>query len=303
MSIDSSVPATQLPIETLNDGYLDALLKGDASAAGRVVDLALASGIAPAKVYLKVLMLAQERIGTLWQNGKVTISQEHIATQITLHEMSRLRQLLKPKSPLGLRAAIATISPDPHFIAGRVVSDFLYMDGWEVDFLGSDLPLEDLLQFVRGRKVDLVGLSVTLETHLPALSRAITALRAAPSPPKIMIGGRAVLYANPEALAACSADAIATDAKEAVEQARRLCGLLGSPTSLAQYLKGLGARILETRKNRKMSQQVLAETSGLDRAYISSVENGKQNLTIGAIFKLAAAMELPIEDLLVGSRG
>jgi transcriptional regulator with XRE-family HTH domain len=50
-----------------------------------------------------------------------------------------------------------------------------------------------------------------------------------------------------------------------------------------------------------MSQQDLADGSGLDRAYISSVENGKQNVTIGAVFKLSDALDIALEDLLVGT--
>ena len=50
-----------------------------------------------------------------------------------------------------------------------------------------------------------------------------------------------------------------------------------------------------------MSQQDLAQAADLDRAYLSSVEHGKQNISIGAISKLAKALNLTIEELLIGS--
>ena len=47
-----------------------------------------------------------------------------------------------------------------------------------------------------------------------------------------------------------------------------------------------------------MTQQDLADAAGLDRTYISLVEHGRQNLTIGAVLKIAQALDVPIGDLL-----
>ena len=47
-----------------------------------------------------------------------------------------------------------------------------------------------------------------------------------------------------------------------------------------------------------MTQQELANASGLDRTYISLVEHGKQNLSIGAVLKIANALDAPLSDLL-----
>jgi transcriptional regulator with XRE-family HTH domain len=45
-------------------------------------------------------------------------------------------------------------------------------------------------------------------------------------------------------------------------------------------------------------QQQLALAAGLDRAYLSGVENGKQNLSLSALYKLARALDVPTQDLL-----
>ena len=42
----------------------------------------------------------------------------------------------------------------------------------------------------------------------------------------------------------------------------------------------MGLKIKEARTSRRMTQQALADESGLDRTYISLVEHGKQNLSI-----------------------
>ena len=46
------------------------------------------------------------------------------------------------------------------------------------------------------------------------------------------------------------------------------------------------------------SQQDLAEASGLDRTYVSALENGRQNLTIGALVRIAMALGVPAGELL-----
>jgi len=48
----------------------------------------------------------------------------------------------------------------------------------------------------------------------------------------------------------------------------------------------------------QMTQKELADRSELDRTYISMVENGKQNLTLGAMVKISIALEVPLASLL-----
>ena len=48
----------------------------------------------------------------------------------------------------------------------------------------------------------------------------------------------------------------------------------------------------------RMTQRELGTVSGLDRTYISAVEQGKQNLTVGALLKIAQALRMPMGELL-----
>lgn len=53
-----------------------------------------------------------------------------------------------------------------------------------------------------------------------------------------------------------------------------------------------GKIILKYRNEKKISQEMLATLSGLDRTYISLLERGKRNPTLKTIFKLAEALEV-----------
>lgn len=61
-------------------------------------------------------------------------------------------------------------------------------------------------------------------------------------------------------------------------------------------LKKLGERIKQLRKEANISQEKLAELAGLDRTYINSVENGKRNISIINIEKIAKALEISLAN-------
>ncbi len=66
---------------------------------------------------------------------------------------------------------------------------------------------------------------------------------------------------------------------------------------LNQFLTSLGERISQMRRGAGLTQIKLAQLSGLDRAYLSSIENGRQNVTIGAIYKIAVALGINLQQL------
>ena len=291
--------ATEI-LGTLREKYCSAVLAGGAEQAQKVIDQGLAAGVIPSKLYLDVLMPVQVEIGSRWHRGEVNIPQEHIATQITLREMARLRGMLKTRLKLGLKAVVSSVEGDQHFIGAQAVADFLVVDGWEVDFLGADVPTDHMVPYAKARGAHLVCASVSLTSLVPVAKDLVTQLKKLPNAPKVMIGGAAFVV-DPALAEGIEADACTTSPQEAVTMARQICGILNPENALAVFLRKLGHSIHEYRKLRGMSQQELATSSDLDRAYISAVEHGKQNISIGAIAKLAKALNLSIEELLIGA--
>lgn len=60
----------------------------------------------------------------------------------------------------------------------------------------------------------------------------------------------------------------------------------------------VGARIREARTKQGMSQEALAETCGLHRTYVGSVERAERNVSIDNIERIALALQLPPSALL-----
>jgi len=58
----------------------------------------------------------------------------------------------------------------------------------------------------------------------------------------------------------------------------------------------IGIRLKELRKLKGLSQEKFAFECNLDRTYIASIEQGKRNVSIENIEKIAKALNLTISD-------
>ncbi len=65
-------------------------------------------------------------------------------------------------------------------------------------------------------------------------------------------------------------------------------------------LSSLGQNVCRRREARALTQEKLAEKSGLDATYISGIERGLRNPGIKNVAKLAKALDLSTADLCKG---
>ena len=57
-----------------------------------------------------------------------------------------------------------------------------------------------------------------------------------------------------------------------------------------------GKRVKELRLAKGLSQEALALKAEIDRTYMTSVENGKRNVSIQNIGRIISALEISIQD-------
>lgn len=62
--------------------------------------------------------------------------------------------------------------------------------------------------------------------------------------------------------------------------------------------KVVGLNVLRLRRERGISQEELSFRSGFGRAYLSGLETGKRNPTIGSLWEIASALDATPIDLL-----
>ena len=69
---------------------------------------------------------------------------------------------------------------------------------------------------------------------------------------------------------------------------------------MMEICKRFGCRIRDLRVAQGMSQEVLAQKSGLHRTYIGGVERGERNISLINIEKIAKALNLTLVDIVDG---
>ncbi len=62
----------------------------------------------------------------------------------------------------------------------------------------------------------------------------------------------------------------------------------------------IGKNIRSARRQAKLAQVDLAEMVGIDRAYLSEIENGRRNMTIGILMAVAGALKIRLTEILSG---
>ena len=67
---------------------------------------------------------------------------------------------------------------------------------------------------------------------------------------------------------------------------------------MSKISKKLGENIKRIRLRRKMTQGDICRKLEMDRSYMSAIESGKKNITLGILEKLADALDVSVDELL-----
>ena len=205
--------------------YLDAQLAGNRREAVRLVlEDGLASGHSVRELQASVVQAAQREIGRLWQQNRISIAQEHMATAISHVVMSRLFEEARPEARLGRKVVVACVPGEYHEFPARLVADFLELGGFEVRYLGANVPVDDLVAMLREERADLLALSVTMSFNAPALRQAVLRVREDFPALPLLVGGHALDW-EPDLAATCGVETCGPGAESVLEAARRLTQL------------------------------------------------------------------------------
>lgn len=187
-------PAAEFPDADDLAGFVQALLRGDRRRASAIVEKLLAQGRPMLQIEVRLIQAALYQIGRLWQENRVSVTQEHLATATAQTVMADgfARFSLPPLK--GRRVLLACVEGNEHTVGLRMISDAFELNGWEVQFLGANTPSDELVQQVAESQPHLVGLSISFPHQLSAARSAIAALRArlADRCPPLIVGGAAV---------------------------------------------------------------------------------------------------------------
>lgn len=287
MTVSNSVELKKL--------YKSAIVNGDSAKAKNIVDAAIGSGYALKDVYNSIVYEAHCEISRDLKSSNLSVAEEHLATNISKDQLSRLRSKINPKSKHYKKVVVASLSGCQHRVAARVLADFFIMDGFEVHYLGVDVPGKDLGEFANARNPHILCISISDATSANDVLTVLNDLKLKNYNTQIIVGGGCKdklsgVKELKEYLVLGNSEAI-------VKEARKRLGMLEAAESLEDILLNIASAIRTTRKQSKVSQKELAERSGLDRAYMNSIEQGKKNITFGSLLKISGALGLSVSEL------
>ncbi len=161
-----------------------------------------------------------KRVGTLWENGEITVADEHEITAIMNWVLAAL--YVDQPFPLPERgtALVAASVNEYHEMGAWMVATCLELDGWDVEYLGANVPEDALVSKALELQPQLLALSVSMPFNLSAARSSIAALRAQLPQLRVMIGGQ-VFQLLPSLADEMGADACLQDCQAAMEWARQ----------------------------------------------------------------------------------
>ncbi len=198
--------------------FVRALLSGDRKAALATAIGALHHGVPVLDLYADVFQEALYEVGRLWESNAITVAQEHMATAVTQYVMAQVFGTMASVVPTRGVAVMTGVPGELHHIGALMVSDMLEAQGWQMQFLGSNLPIDAVLATIADSKPQLLGISVTMPFNLHHARRLVTEAKRTDRAVRVVVGGAAFRF---DGWRDTGADDYAADVRSAVAL---LCG-------------------------------------------------------------------------------
>ena len=205
------------------DEFRAALVRGDQRRSVDIFREVSQSGRRFLDAEMHLVQPALYQIGRGWQDNRITIAQEHLATAMVHGLLAREFGSAEPAPPDGRSVVLAGVEGNLHAIGLRMVADAFELAGWDVRYLGPNTPTRSLVQLVSECRPNLVGLSASMPHHLRSAWEVMASLRAemGEARPAVLLGGLATNQFPPLATA-LGADATGPNARSAVEAAAQM---------------------------------------------------------------------------------
>ena len=175
------------------------------------------------ELYDYIVAGALQEIGTMWVERKVSIEQEHIATNNLLFAIRSLQNELIKKTLISRTALCGCFEGEFHEVGITCVRNLLDAEGWTTYYLGPNLPVNSFINAVDRYRPHLVCVSSTTPKSKFQFRKDCALLHAATSRigSKLMIGGNAPFHVGKRKIAADCIPATFTEALQWIGTADR----------------------------------------------------------------------------------
>lgn len=147
----------------------------------------LAAVLAPRELVHRVVMPLMGEVGVRWHDGRLTVAQEHLVSQLLRNLLGSMIRLFRPASPTA-RMVVAAPAGERHEFGILAASMLASMSGIEPIYLGADLPAEDIGHVATRVEAPVVLLGITVASaHAREQIRSVA--EAMPASARLWLGG------------------------------------------------------------------------------------------------------------------
>lgn len=203
MNDSESVPAVGLPNpafdrEAIYLRYFDGLLTNNREQCCARFQQWLDADPDLLSLYENLVQRSLYEVGERWEQGKISVATEHLATAISegLLNLTYSRLFASPR--IGKSAVVTCAANEHHQIGGKMVADLFELHGWRGYFLGANTPVRDVISLIGEKRADVVALSVAMASGLATVITAATEIREAFPEVQILVGGQALRWGGRE---------------------------------------------------------------------------------------------------------
>jgi len=196
--------------------FTQAAIRGRREAAVGIARKALRDGHSAIDVYTHIFQESQYEVGRLWAGNRISVAQEHLATAVTQFVVAQVYADLPQSSTRRGNVVITGVEGELHQVGANLVADVLESEGWDVRFLGTQMPHAGVLDIIAEHEAACVGISATMLFSLPKVRTLVDEIRQRHGRQlRIIVGGAAFRHV-PAAAEEIGADGWAGDLQGAI---------------------------------------------------------------------------------------
>jgi methanogenic corrinoid protein MtbC1 len=186
--LPSEASGTEL-LADVRKRVIEAVERLEVTAAEQILSRA-ALGTEPVEFLKSVVGPILVEVGDRWESGELRIAHEHACSAVTRGLLFSLMRLY-PSNDSQRKLVVATPAQEDHELGAMMVSMLGAMHGWNVLYLGPNLPAEEIAYAVRNSGSELLLVSVTNLDDDKAAAELRAIEDGVPGHVRIVAGGQA----------------------------------------------------------------------------------------------------------------
>ena len=142
----------------------------------------------------KILKPVMSKVGSDWENGKISVGVEHVASNIAQTLVKGIMEQANGRTT-NKKILICVPVGEEHNLGCDVLETYLSMNGFKVFNMSTSAPTESILNFIDDNNPDMILLSITISDNLKSGQRLVRKINQEFDIP-IFVGGLAVQGKN-----------------------------------------------------------------------------------------------------------